>query len=66
MKAKCPYCSKAISLPQATYTNVVKRTCRKCGTRWQIVIRPLACRVEGMKMHECDFAEIAATCIEVN
>lgn len=30
-------------------TQVVKRTCRKCGTRWQLVVKPIMVR-EGARV----------------
>lgn len=56
LKALCPSCSCFLA-PFTGYdvaTNVVKRTCRKCRNRWQIVVRPMAAK-DGLKLHECDF-----------
>ncbi len=40
--AKCPDCFRKISLPyQSTATVCVRRTCRTCRTRWQVIAKPI-------------------------
>lgn len=46
---RCPDCNRALHSAQGmeVATQVVKRTCRRCGSRWQIVIVPNAGNIHG-------------------
>lgn len=52
----CPSCKAKLQpvAAQDIATQVVKRTCRKCRERWQLVIQPLVIR-EGVRLDKATF-----------
>lgn len=54
---KCPSCGaklRPVSSMEAG-TQIVRRTCRGCGERWQLVVEPLVIR-EGLRLDKATFA----------
>jgi transcription elongation factor Elf1 len=43
IRAKCPQCGRALApLPfMRSATEVVRRTCHKCHSQWQMVVKPV-------------------------
>ena len=56
LRGACPACGKRLQgIPKMfTATQVVRRTCR-CGARWQVIVRPLPTRIEGVYADELTF-----------
>jgi len=53
----CPSCASKLAgiEPAGVATQVVRRTCRHCGERWQLVVTPLTVR-EDLRMDRATFA----------
>lgn len=58
----CPSCKTKLAPVEAAqaHTQVVKRTCRKCQERWQLVVQPLVVR-EGLRMDKAEFTFLGRT-----
>lgn len=54
---KCPSCGTKLPPVEAmeVAAQVVKRTCRKCRERWQLVVQPLVVK-DGMRLDKATFA----------
>lgn len=52
----CPSCQAKLAGVEAVnlHTQVVRRTCRKCRERWQLVVQPLVVR-EGVHVDKATF-----------
>ena len=54
MQAKCMCGRKLAHVPAMRYaTDVYTRTCRKCGAKWRLVVRPLMSD-DSMMVHQVD------------
>lgn len=58
----CPSCHARLPSVEAgqVATEVVKRTCRKCHERWQLVVQPIVAR-EGFNLHKATFTFLGLT-----
>lgn len=61
LKFNCPSCGGKLAgiEPVQFYTQVVKRTCRGCGDRWQLVVKVVKVTVdENQNTFRIDRADI--------
>ena len=59
LRGKCPNCSATISVPLMRFATEIRvRTCRACGSRWQIKATPLPTKTPGLQLHELTFTAI--------
>jgi len=54
---KCPSCGAKLPQVEAQQiaTQVVRRTCRRCKERWQLVVQPLVIK-DGVRIDKATFA----------
>lgn len=61
LNSRTPCCDASCKFPRYTAaTTVVRRTCRKCGGRWQVIVRPVGVR-NGRQYHVLDWTPLRPT-----